>query len=113
MVLVKIPNLNCLWFKKLVEFQEKKTHMVQWLISKTFSYILRRNFHGCSTLGYLTQICSDEIYSFFDSNFTDSHNLSNSKMEHYLQNNKQITISYLDRGTFTKMNNTEHQDNNS
>ena len=67
MVLEKIPNLNCLWFKKLVEFQEKKTYMVQWLISKTFNYMLRRNFHGCSTLGYLTQFCSDEIYSFFDS----------------------------------------------
>ena len=92
--------------------------MVQWLISKTFSYILRRNFHGCSTLGYLTQICSDEIYSFFDSNFTDSHNLSNSKMEHYLQNNKQIMmdkkriISYLDREIFTTINNTSLQDDN-
>ena len=49
--------------------------MVQWLISKTFNYILRRNFHGCTRLGYLTQFCSDEIYSFFDSNFTGSHDL--------------------------------------
>ena len=24
MARVKIPNLNCLWFKKLMEFQEKK-----------------------------------------------------------------------------------------
>ena len=43
---------------------------------------------------------------------------SNSELEHYLQNNKQIMmdkkriISYLDREIFTTINNTSLQDNN-
>ena len=43
---------------------------------------------------------------------------SNGKMEHYLQNNKQIMmdekriISYLDREIFTTINNTSLQDDN-
>ena len=109
MALVKIQNLNCLWFKKLVEVQEKKTHMVQWLISKTFSYILRRNFHGCSTLGYLTQFCSDEIYSFFDSNFTDYiiYQIAKWSITCKIMMDKKSIISYLLRS----MNTTLLQDN--